>query len=143
MASEYPPSGSRVSSARRRILVVDDNADSADLLVQLLEIHGHDARSANTAAEAWSTASEFQPEIAILDVGLPDMPGYELANRFRSNAQLQTCKLIAVTGYAGDTESLRHKMADFDMHFMKPVDLALLARCVGEHGAVEQTASNG
>jgi CheY-like chemotaxis protein len=130
MRSQGPASGSRETTLQRRVLIVDDDADSADLLVQLLEMRGHNVRSVNSAGQAVSEAAEFLPEVAILDVGLPDMSGYELAQLLRKCDGLADCKLIAVTGYSGEAVLARSKMAGFDMHLVKPVDLELLARSV-------------
>ena len=130
MSFQGPASGSRGATLQRRVLIVDDDADSADLLVQLLEMRGHHALSVNSAAHALAVAVEFQPEVAILDVGLPDMSGYELAQVLRNCEGLAECKLIAVTGYSGDAVLARSKMAGFDLHLVKPVDLELLARSV-------------
>ncbi len=130
MRAQGPASGSREATLQRRVLVVDDDADSADLLVQLLEMRGHLARSVNSASQAVAVAIEFLPEVAILDVGLPDMSGYELAQVLRTCQGLAKCKLIAVTGYSGEAVLARSKMAGFDMHLVKPVDLEFLARSV-------------
>lgn len=130
MRSQVPPSGARQSTLQRRVLVVDDDADSADLLVQLLEMRGHEVRSVHSASQALAEASEFLPQVAILDVGLPDMSGYELAQLLRKTEGLGECKLIAVTGYSGDGVLARCKMAGFDQHLVKPVDLEALARSV-------------
>jgi CheY-like chemotaxis protein len=130
MRAQGPASGSRDTTLQRRVLIVDDDADSADLLVQLLEMRGHEARSANSATQAMAEVAEFRPDVAILDVGLPDMSGYELAQLLRKCDGLAKCKLIAVTGYSGDAVLARSKMAGFDMHLVKPVDLELLARSV-------------
>jgi len=93
-------------------------------------MRGHRALSVNNATQAVAVAVAFQPEVAILDVGLPDMSGYELAQLLRKCEGLANCKLIAVTGYSGDAVLARSKKAGFDMHLVKPVDLELLARCV-------------
>jgi CheY-like chemotaxis protein len=130
MRSHAPPSGSRQTTLQRRVLIVDDDADSADLLVQLLELRGHEVRSVHSASQAVAEAAEFLPEVAILDVGLPDMSGYELAQLLRKSEALAACKLIAVTGYSGDAVVARCKMAGFDQHLVKPVDLEALARSV-------------
>ena len=130
MPSQGPASGAREASPKRRVLIVDDDADSADLLVQLLEMRGHDARSVNSARDAMAEAPGFQPHVAILDVGLPDMSGYELAQLLRNCEGLAECKLIAVTGYSGDSALARSKMSGFDQHLVKPVDLEALARSV-------------
>ncbi|MEI9938726.1 MAG: response regulator [Pseudomonadota bacterium] len=130
MRSQGPASGSREATLQRRILIVDDDADSADLLVQLLEMRGHDARSVNSASQAVTEAAEFLPHVAILDVGLPDMSGYDLAQLLRKCEGLADCKLIAVTGYSGEAVLARSKMAGFDLHLVKPVDLETLALSV-------------
>jgi len=117
-------------SIQRRVLIVDDDADSADLLAQLLEMRGHEVRAVHSASHAVTAAAEFLPQVAILDVGLPDMSGYELAQLLRKNEQLAECKLIAVTGYSGDAVLVRCKMAGFDQHLVKPVDLDTLALSV-------------
>lgn len=130
MRAQGPASGSRETTLKRRVLIVDDDADSADLLVQLLAMRGHETRSVNSASQAVTEAAEFQPDVAILDVGLPDMSGYELAQLLRKCEGLADCKLIAVTGYSGEAVLARSKMAGFDMHLVKPVDLELLARSV-------------
>jgi len=130
MRSQGPASGSRETTLQRRVLIVDDDADSADLLVQLLEMRGHVARSVHSAGQAMAEAANFRPEVAILDVGLPDMSGYELAQLLRKSEGLGDCKLIAVTGYSGEAVLARSKMAGFDMHLVKPVDLELLARSI-------------
>jgi len=130
MGSQGPASGLRETALQRRVLIVDDDADSADLLVQLLEMRGHHARSVNSASRAVAEAAEFLPDVAILDVGLPDMSGYELAQLLRNSPGLAQCKLIAVTGYSGDAAVARSKMAGFDLHLVKPVDLEVLARSV-------------
>ena len=130
MRAQGPASGSRETTLQRRVLIVDDDADSADLLVQLLEMRGHNARSVNSASRAIAEAAEFLPDVAILDVGLPDMSGYELAQLLRNSEGLGQCKLIAVTGYSGDAALARSKMAGFDLHLVKPVDLEMLARSV-------------
>jgi CheY-like chemotaxis protein len=111
-------------------LIVDDDADSADLLVQLLEMRGHQVLSVNSASQALAAAVAFQPDVAILDVGLPDMSGYDLAQLLRKCEGLAKCKLIAVTGYSGEAVLARSKSAGFDMHLVKPVDLEVLARSV-------------
>jgi len=130
MRSQGPASGSRETILQRRVLIVDDDADSADLLVQLLEMRGHEARSVNSARGAVAEATQFLPHVAILDVGLPDMSGYELAQVLRKCEGMAECKLIAVTGYSGDSALARSKMAGFDLHLVKPVDLETLARSV-------------
>lgn len=130
MRSQGPASSTREATAQRRVLIVDDDADSAELLVQLLEMRGHEARSVHSAAGAISEAAKFLPHVAVLDVGLPDMSGYELAQLLRKCEGLAECRLIAVTGYSGTAALARSRMAGFDLHLVKPVDLETIARSV-------------
>jgi len=113
----------------RRILVVDDNHDSAESLALLLELQGHDVRTAFTGPAAIETASAFRPEIVLLDIGLPGMDGYEVARRLR--ADLGRVRLIALTGYGRDEDRDRSREAGFDHHLVKPVDLEALKRMLG------------
>jgi PAS domain S-box-containing protein len=112
--------------ATRRVLVVDDNSEAADLLGELLRAAGHDVRVANDGPQAIEAASSFDPEIAVLDIGLPVMDGYELATRLRPGGSKP--RLIAVTGYGQEHDRARSLAAGFDQHLVKPVDgTALLA----------------
>ena len=138
MRSPGPASGARETTLKRRVLIVDDDMDSAELLVQLLEMRGHEVRSVHSASGAVAEAALFLPQVAILDVGLPDMSGYELAKLLRSGEGMADCKLIAVTGYSGDAAIARGKMAGFDLHLVKPVDLETLARSVLADAAVAE-----
>jgi len=123
-----------VSSAERaqstqawRVLVVDDNIDSADSITSLLEASGHDVKVAYSAEKALEMAAEYQPEIMLLDIGLPEMDGYEVAKRLRQNLQLKDLRLIALTGYGQDSDRQRSREAGFDAHVIKPVDLQTLS----------------
>jgi PAS domain S-box-containing protein len=108
------------AAGRRRVLVVDDNADAAELLGGLLRSSGHEVMIASDGPQALDLAGAFRPEVALLDIGLPVMDGYELARRLRS--QLDTVRLIAVTGYGQDSDRERSRAAGFDAHMIKPVD---------------------
>jgi len=123
-------SGTRNLSEIRRVLIVDDNYDSAELLTLLLEREGHETRVAHDGREAIVLAGVFRPNIAFLDIGLPDMTGYELVSVLRAHPELLGCKFVAVTGY----EELRPDAgaAPFDAHLVKPVDLNAVLRFVGE-----------
>ena len=110
------------SGAGWRVLVVDDNVDSADSIAMLLQVSGHDVRVAYSGPDALETAAEYQPDIVLLDIGLPGIDGYEVARRLRSHAQLEKVKLIAVTGYGQDADRLQSQEAGFDYHLVKPVD---------------------
>jgi CheY-like chemotaxis protein len=107
----------------RRILVVDDNHDTADSISILLERSGHEVTVAYSAKEALALAAEFQPEVVLLDIGLPEMDGNEVARRLRLDSRLKGVKLIALTGYGQDSDLQRSKEAGFDYHLVKPIGL--------------------
>jgi CheY-like chemotaxis protein/anti-sigma regulatory factor (Ser/Thr protein kinase) len=109
-----------------RVLVVDDNVDAADLLAEALAMSGFTVRVAHDALEAMRIAAEYDPELAILDIGLPVMDGYELALRLRSMPGLERVRLIAVTGYGQPSDRERSAEAGFDHHVVKPVDVTQL-----------------
>jgi PAS domain S-box-containing protein len=112
----------------RRILIVDDNADAAELLGMLLRANGHSVLLAHDPLEALRVAEAFQPQVALLDIGLPVMDGYELAAQLRKTAA--ACRLIALTGYGQDADRRRSEASGFDGHLVKPVDLDLLIATV-------------
>jgi signal transduction histidine kinase/DNA-binding response OmpR family regulator len=119
------PAGAQEAEAAftaRRILVVDDNTDAADSLKVLLGIWGHHVEIAYDGVSALRLAREFDPELVFLDIGLPEMNGYELARRLREEAGLAGTKLIALSGYGAERDQLRSKEAGFDLHLVKPVD---------------------
>jgi CheY-like chemotaxis protein len=119
-------------SPRRRILVVDDNADAADSLAILLGCSGDEVRVAYDGPSALSTAQDFRPEIVFLDIGLPGMSGYDVARHLRAEAAFRPSLLVALTGYGQEADRRRAQEAGFDAHLVKPTDLdavrALLAR---------------
>ncbi len=114
----------------RRILVVDDNEDAANLLAEVLVAHGHHIRTALDGPSALRVADEFHPEVAVLDIGLPVMDGYELAERIRSTPSLRDVRLIAVTGYGQESDRARSLDAGFSAHLAKPVAIDTLVRLV-------------
>jgi len=104
-----------------RVLVVDDNADAADMLVEILRQLGHITAVAYDGPTALEIASQFSPEVALLDIGLPTMDGYELGRRLRENAC--DALLVALTGYGQDTDRNRTTAAGFDAHMVKPISI--------------------
>ena len=105
-----------------RVLVVDDNVDVADMLVVMLQMFGHEVQAAYSGQTALETAVEYQPDVVLLDIGLPDMDGYEVARRLRRQPQTKDVWLIAMTGYGQDSDRQRSEEAGFDHHLVKPVD---------------------
>ncbi len=110
----------------RRILVVDDNVDSADSLAMLLRLHGHQAEVARDGREAVEVALRTLPEVVLLDIGLPKLNGYEVARRIRLSPQGQETRIIALTGWGQDEDRKLSSAAGFDEHLVKPVDHARL-----------------
>lgn len=110
-----------------RVLVVDDNEDAAEMLVEALGMLGYGTRAAHDGPEALRIAPEFAPDVALLDLGLPVMDGYELARRLRSAPGGDRLRLIAVTGYGQEADRRRAVEAGFDAHLVKPVDIDAIA----------------
>jgi signal transduction histidine kinase/ActR/RegA family two-component response regulator len=114
------------ASGTRRILVVDDNADARDLLTEILQRAGHEVRAADSGPGALALLEEFVPDIAILDVGLPAMDGYELGARLRADLGPRAPALVALTGYGQEGDRVRSKSAGFCAHLVKPLEASEL-----------------
>jgi two-component system CheB/CheR fusion protein len=112
----------RSAVAARRILVVDDNFDSGDSLRMLLARMGHDVRLVGEGGPVPAMAAEFQPDLVVLDIGLPDMDGYSVARALRADARTKDAFIVAVTGYGRDEDRARSLAAGIDDHMTKPVD---------------------
>ncbi|MDP3153535.1 MAG: ATP-binding protein [Archangium sp.] len=104
-----------------RILLVDDNVDAGELLADLLRESGYEVAVATSSASAIEAAAQLVPDVAILDIGLPGMDGYELARQFRARSQFAHVRLIALTGYGLASDRMKSSAAGFDHHFVKPV----------------------
>jgi CheY-like chemotaxis protein/nitrogen-specific signal transduction histidine kinase len=115
----------------RRILIVDDNADAATTLSELLKMDGHQTQPAFSAEEALELAQSFVPDVVLLDIGLPRMDGYEVARRLRHSLLRKGARLIALTGYGQAEDRERAHAAGFDAHLVKPVDLEVLTKLLG------------
>ncbi|HEY6863818.1 MAG TPA: chemotaxis protein CheB [Burkholderiales bacterium] len=113
-------------SAPHRVLVVDDNEDSAHSLAELLSAAGHEVKTARDGAQTFETVAAFRPEVILLDIGLPGMDGYEVARRVRRQSGNGRALLIALTGYGRDEDRRLSQEAGFDYHLTKPVDLQKL-----------------
>ncbi|MGH9322389.1 MAG: chemotaxis protein CheB [Vicinamibacteria bacterium] len=115
-----PEAGPRAS---RRVLVVDDNRDAAELLAAGLRLEGHSVETAHSGPEALSKAAAFEPDAVVLDIGLPGMDGYEVARKLREEPRLTNALLVALSGYGQDEDRSRAREAGFDHHLTKPVHL--------------------
>jgi len=114
-----------------RILIADDNRDSANTLARLLRIGGNDARAAYDGVEAIEQIRDFRPDVALLDIGMPGMDGYETARQIRQQPGGTQIVLIAVTGWGQEADKQRARAAGFDHHMVKPLDLAKLRHVLG------------
>jgi CheY-like chemotaxis protein len=112
-----------VAVKRRQILIVDDNEDARMLLADMLSTFGHVVKSAGDGEAALAILQGFKPEIAILDIGLPGMDGYELARRIRALPDRGRLRLVALTGYGQPMDIANTQAAGFDAHLVKPIDL--------------------
>ena len=113
-----------------RILVVDDNVDAMELLAEALELLGHETVRATDGPSALVLAARHQPDIALLDIGLPVMDGYELGRRLRELGGLERIKLVAITGYGQDSDHERSAAAGFNGHLVKPVNLQAVQQLI-------------
>jgi CheY-like chemotaxis protein len=106
----------------RRILIVEDNRDGADSLALLLELMGNNVRTVYDGASALEAATEYRPDVVLLDIGLPGRDGYEVARDIRASPQLNGVVLIAQTGWGQEEDYRRTREAGFNHHLVKPVD---------------------
>lgn len=125
-ASPLAPAVVEQPTRPRRILVVDDFADAADSLAVVLRSSGHEVRVAYAGEDALKTVEDMKPEVVLLDVGLPDMDGYEVARQIRSRPDSESILLVAITGYGQQEARQASKQVGFDRHLTKPVDPAAL-----------------
>lgn len=109
------------SAQKRRLLVVDDNRDAAESMSMLLQLWGYEVAFVYDGPSALETAEQWQPEAVLLDIGLPGMDGYEVAERLRELPHTKGAVLIAISGYGQDDDRLRSQQAGIDHHLVKPV----------------------
>ena len=109
-------------NAPRRIVVADDNEDSAQSFAMLLSFSGHEVRIAHDGEQALDTMRNFRPDVAFLDIGMPLLSGYEVAEAVRAEPWGRAVKLIAVTGWGQADDKQRARTGGFDQHLVKPID---------------------
>jgi len=136
ISSHQPGSGSKVrameaavSATDRRVLVVDDNEDAADSLATLLNVMHYQVRVAYDGPEAIEAADEFAPAVALLDIGLPKLSGYDIARHIRSTRG-EDVLLVAITGWGQEEDKRKAREAGFDHHFTKPADFEVLLQLI-------------
>lgn len=118
-----------VSPSERRVLVVDDNEDAADSLATLLGVMQYQVRVAYDGPEAITAADEFAPAVALLDIGLPKLSGYDIARHIRSTRG-EDVLLVAITGWGQEEDKRKAREAGFDHHFTKPADFEVLLQLI-------------
>jgi CheY-like chemotaxis protein len=114
----------------KRILVVDDNPDAAEGLALGLKLRGYVVRVAYDGPSALDAVQDFQPAVALLDIGLPEMDGYELAEKLRALPGLEALRCVAVTGFGQESDRARSRAAGFHAHLVKPADFDSIIRAI-------------
>jgi CheY-like chemotaxis protein len=109
-----------------RVLIVDDNKDNAESLFRMLEAIGCDAQYVIDPLQALSAVERHKPHIAFLDIGMPDIDGYQLAHHIRARYPREEIALVALSGYANDDSRARSRVSGFDAHLIKPASPALV-----------------
>jgi CheY-like chemotaxis protein len=134
VAEERPAASAPDVHASRRILVVEDSADSAETLAIMLRLAGHQVQIAPDGPSALEAFERYEPSVVILDIGLPGMDGYEVARRLRASHDGRRISLIALTGYGQAEDRRRSAEAGFDHHLVKPVDPVILEELLDSSG---------
>ena len=136
--------GNRQSAGapRRRVLIVDDHVDSAEMLAALLELDGHSVELAHDGRAALSAAQAFGPDFVLLDIGLPDLDGYDVIQELRSMPGVAAATIVATTGYGREEDRTRCLEAGFDEHLTKPVDAEALDGAIGNSTPRRERVAN-
>lgn len=129
-----PEKESQTASAKR-ILIVDDNRDGAASLAMLLKVLGNETRTAHDGLQGVEVAESFRPDAIVLDIGLPQLNGYEVCRRIRAQQWGKQILIVAATGWGQEEDRRRSKEAGFDHHFVKPVDAAQFINLLIERDA--------
>jgi two-component system CheB/CheR fusion protein len=130
-ATQEAERAAALSTSGRRVLIVDDRAEQTRTMRMLLERMGHEAHIASDGASALSILEEFPCDIALIDIGLQGMSGYDLAQRIRERPKFKGMVLIAQTGWGRDEDRQRSREAGFDHHLVKPIERRVLAEILG------------
>jgi len=138
--SSREQSSARVPDASLRVLVVDDNADAAESLAVLLRLMGHEVELAGEGRSALELAASFEPQLVLMDIGLPGMSGYDIATALRNRPQMRSTTLVAVTGWGQDSDRKRARDTGFDHHLTKPVEPDRLEQIIDSVRAQQRPA---
>ncbi|HVG05096.1 MAG TPA: response regulator [Burkholderiaceae bacterium] len=125
----------------RRILVVDDNHDSAESLAMLLDLDGNETLVAHDGVEAMQAAATFKPDVMLVDLELPKLNGYQVARKVRQSLSGDEVRLVALTGWNEDGCRADSEAAGFDAHFVKPIDHAALTKLLSGYAAAKVATS--
>ncbi len=117
-----------MTSPLKQVLLVDDNEDARELLGGLLEIQGYQVQVAADAPGALEIAARWKPQIIVLDLGLPEVDGWELARQLRQVEGLAGVRIVALTGYGSERDRERSREAGIDQHLLKPIEISQLVR---------------
>jgi PAS domain S-box-containing protein len=128
------PAEASPAAQRRRVLVVDDSRDAAEMMAMMLEFMGNEVRTAFTGTQAIAAAGAFRPELILMDIGMPELDGYEAARRIRDEPWGRDICIIALTGWGQDRDRVRSREAGCDGHLVKPVEPAALERLLADFG---------
>jgi CheY-like chemotaxis protein len=135
-------SDSAVTAAGLCILVVEDNRDAAEMLAMFLQINGHETHTAHDGVEAIEATTRLQPDLVLLDIGLPRLNGYEAGRRIREQHKRDRPVLVALSGWGQDEDRRRSEEAGFDAHLVKPVDEIALRKLLVDLGARKQEVND-
>jgi CheY-like chemotaxis protein len=142
MMSRESETTSDGSEQSLRVLIADDNEDAADMLAMILDSKGHEVRVAHDGLEAVSSAVSFLPDVALLDIGMPELNGHEVAAQIREHAG-KSVMLVAITGWSEPGVPQQQQYAGFDHHMVKPVDLERLNAFLAELKKHKRDRANG
>lgn len=138
-AETAPPSSHSIQPSNR-VLVVDDNRDSAETLAELAELWGFEVDTAYDGLEGLQRATEWEPGVVFLDIGMPGLNGYEVARQLRADVRFLHVTLVALTGYGQQEDFERSRAAGFDHHLVKPVDIAQVEKLLRRNSQASATS---
>jgi CheY-like chemotaxis protein len=125
--------GSEVNRGVLRVLIIDDNADSAMALAMCLQSQGYELKVSYNGQDGILAAKEFLPDTILLDIGLPDIDGYEVAKNLRLDSELQQVTIIAMTGYSGEADKMKAESVGFNHYLVKPINFTKLQDLLNVH----------
>ena len=144
MSTEFPPPAAAAKPPHGvRVLIVDDNIDATSGLSRLLQLDGYDIRVAHDGRTALVIAAAYQPQFVLLDIGLPDLDGYEVARNLRGDPRHRDVVIIGISGYGEEDHRDRAQAAGFDHHLVKPIDLDALRAILGHESSITPAGETG